>query len=189
MLLLSLLLLMVLMLMLMMLLLLMMLCRWHVCCVLINSLCYLPHLLLLYLENNSYHQHKRFVSVCAHNHHHHHHLLASLPCLSSCSRSVSSLLRPYSALVGFAKTLTLFAAVIVADVVVVVVVAVKVDLADIVANEVTCKTPLLLVSRPGYDASSKVDQLASQVNAQGYEVQQHHQQQQQQQQPSSSITF
>lgn len=38
------------------------------------------------------------------------------------------------------------------------------DLGKLVSSESTCKTPLLLVSKPGYDASGKVDDLAASLN-------------------------
>ena len=37
-------------------------------------------------------------------------------------------------------------------------------MAKIVEKESNCKSPLLLVSAPGFDASYKVDQLAKQLN-------------------------
>jgi dynein heavy chain 1 len=48
---------------------------------------------------------------------------------------------------------------------------VNVDLMQLVKQDSVASSPLLLVSRPGFDASSKVDQLAIAMNmAKGYEV-------------------
>ena len=40
----------------------------------------------------------------------------------------------------------------------------ELDLAGIIENEVKCSTPILMCSVPGYDASGRVDDLATELN-------------------------
>ncbi len=40
----------------------------------------------------------------------------------------------------------------------------ELDLAAIIENEVKCNTPVLMCSVPGYDASGRVDDLATELN-------------------------
>lgn len=40
----------------------------------------------------------------------------------------------------------------------------ELDLGGIIENEINCKTPILMCSVPGYDASGRIDDLATELN-------------------------